>query len=38
MKTINPQNSVDISSVQKGMYFLKISLDNGLIVNKIIKE
>lgn len=38
MKTINPQNNVDISSVQKGMYFLKISLDNGLIVNKIIKE
>lgn len=38
MKTINPKNSVDISSVQKGMYFLKISLDNGMIVNKIIKE
>jgi len=38
MKTINPQNCVDISSVQKGMYFLKIGLDNGLIVNKIIKE
>ena len=38
MKTINPKNSVDISSVQKGMYYLKISLDNGLIVNKIIKE
>ncbi|MEI8087773.1 MAG: T9SS type A sorting domain-containing protein, partial [Paludibacter sp.] len=38
MKTIHPQNSVDVSSVQKGMYFLKISLDNGIIVNKIIKE
>jgi len=38
IKTINPQNCVDISSVQKGMYFLKIGLENGLIVNKIIKE
>ncbi|MEI7677415.1 MAG: T9SS type A sorting domain-containing protein, partial [Bacteroidales bacterium] len=38
MKTINPKNSVDISSVQKGIYFLKISLNNGLMVKKIIKE
>ncbi len=38
MKTINPKNSVDLSSVQKGMYFLKISLDNGVILDKIIKE
>jgi hypothetical protein len=38
MKTINPKNSVDLSSIQKGMYFLKISLDKGVIVNKIIKE
>ena len=38
MKTINPKNTVDLSSIQKGMYFLKISLDKGVIVNKIIKE
>jgi hypothetical protein len=38
MKTINPKNSVDVSSIQKGMYFLKVSLDKGVIVNKIIKE
>lgn len=38
MKTINPKNSVDISSVQKGIYLLKISLDNGIIVKKISKE
>ena len=38
MKKLVPINSVDISSVQKGMYFLSISTDKGIFVNKIIKE
>ena len=38
MRTISPKNSVDISSVQKGTYLLKIILDNGIIVKKISKN
>ena len=38
MRTISPKNSVDISSVQKGTYLLKIILDNGIIVKKISKD
>lgn len=38
MKSLVPKNSVDISSVHKGMYFLRISTDKGIFVNKIIKE
>ena len=38
MKTINPKNGVDISSVQKGFYFLKISLDSGIVVKQINKQ
>jgi hypothetical protein len=38
MKTLVPKNSVDISSVHKGMYFLRVSTDKGIFVNKIIKE
>ena len=33
-----PRNSMDISSLSKGIYFLKTVLDNGLTINKIIKE
>jgi hypothetical protein len=38
MKTINPQSSIDISSVQKGIYFLKISMDGGIVVKQINKQ
>jgi hypothetical protein len=38
MKTINPINGVDISSVQKGFYFLKISMDGGIVVKQINKQ
>lgn len=38
MKTINPKNGVDISSVQNGFYFLKISLDSGIVVKQINKQ
>ena len=33
-----PHNSLDISSLSRGIYFLKTILDNGLTINKIIKE
>ena len=38
IKTIHPQNSIDISSVQKGIYLLKISLDSGIVVKQINKQ
>ncbi|MEI6755352.1 MAG: sulfatase-like hydrolase/transferase [Paludibacter sp.] len=39
MKTQNPTgNSIDLSQLQNGMYFLKLSVDNRFIVKKIIKE
>ena len=38
MKTFNPKSGVDISSVQKGVYFLKISLDSGIVVKQINKQ
>jgi hypothetical protein len=33
-----PHNSLDISSLSRGIYLLKTVLDNGLTINKIIKE
>jgi Secretion system C-terminal sorting domain len=33
-----PHNSMDIGSLSRGIYFLKTMLDNGLTINKIIKE
>ena len=38
MKIINPKNGVNISSFQKGLYFLKISLDSGIVVKQIKKQ
>lgn len=31
-------NYIDLSQLQKGMYFLKLSMDNGEIVKKVIKK
>jgi hypothetical protein len=38
MRKNQPYNSMDISSLSRGIYFLKTMLDNGLTINKIIKE
>ena len=38
LRKIEPHNSMDISSLSKGIYFLRTMLDNGMTINKIIKE
>lgn len=38
LKTMNQvENSLDVSQLQKGMYFLKISVGNRLIIKKLSK-
>ena len=38
LRKSEPHNSLDISSLSRGIYFLKTMLDNGMTINKIIKE
>lgn len=35
---LNSQNIIDVSSLQKGMYLLRVTTDNGIFVKKISKE
>ncbi|MCX6309426.1 MAG: T9SS type A sorting domain-containing protein, partial [Bacteroidia bacterium] len=38
LRKSEPHNSLDISFLSKGIYFLKTMLDNGMTINKMIKE
>ena len=37
-KCNNNHENIDISQLQNGIYFIKVQTENGMIINKIIKE